>query len=86
MAQQFETIASNGFLYCSFEMATMNHDISILELDRKVKLSKTVNPICMTPADLTFFKEMVTVMGWGKTGPKKKDTSPNIIQEVNVTG
>ena len=54
--------------YCT---ETAYHDIALIELDRTVKFSQTIQPACLyTKSDIPEFDLEVT--GWGKTSNSRK--------------
>jgi len=54
-----------------YSTATVYHDIALIELNRTVKFSQTVQPACLyTKSDIPEFDLEVT--GWGKTSNSRK--------------
>ncbi|XP_037796159.1 trypsin-1-like [Penaeus monodon] len=64
-----------------YDSFTMNNDISLVFLTSKLTFTWRVAPICLTPYDVTYFKEQALVMGWGLTSEgDKKSSSPVLLQ------
>ncbi|XP_042216363.1 serine protease 55-like [Homarus americanus] len=57
---------------------TTDSDISLLSIAKPLIMTWRVRPICLTPPGLTFYKERVSVMGWGKEDEDAKAGSPRL--------
>ena len=69
----------------SYNVETTNSDISILKLAETLVFTWRVSPICLTPPDLTFYKEIVTVIGWGRRF-EDDNRRPTVLRDVNLKG
>ncbi|XP_050541929.1 chymotrypsinogen 2-like [Daktulosphaira vitifoliae] len=65
-----------------FDQRTLYNDIAILTLDKPVKFSKEVHPICLPQSKSSYIGKQATVIGWGSL--KESGPQPAILQEVNV--
>ncbi|XP_045613320.1 uncharacterized protein [Procambarus clarkii] len=61
-----------------YNRVTTDNDISLLRVKMPLTLTWRISPICLTPPDLTFYRESVIVMGWGKEWEKAKLGSPRL--------
>ncbi|XP_053645610.2 uncharacterized protein [Cherax quadricarinatus] len=61
-----------------YNRITTDNDISLMRVKEPLVLTWRVSPICLTPPDLTFYKESVVVMGWGKESEKADLGSPRL--------
>ncbi|XP_063594647.1 serine protease 55-like [Penaeus indicus] len=61
----------------------MNNDISLLKLSETLTFSEAVRPVCLTPNDLVFFNEKVTIIGWGKKH-EKDNYGTSILNKAEV--
>ncbi|CAH2085626.1 unnamed protein product [Euphydryas editha] len=61
--------ASNGVKHPSFTSNAVRdvNDIAVLTLQKKIKFSDKVRPICLPSEDMNFSDSPLTVAGWGKT-------------------
>ncbi|ROT67023.1 CUB-serine protease [Penaeus vannamei] len=62
----------------------MNNDLSLVFLNSKLTFTWRVAPICLTPNDLTYFKEQALVMGWGQTSEGDKESSSPVLLQAKV--
>ncbi|XP_071512547.1 uncharacterized protein [Panulirus ornatus] len=62
----------------SYNHKTTDSDIALLKLAKPLYFTWRVNPICLTPHDLIYYKEEVIVMGWGKVKEGHKLGSPRL--------
>jgi len=66
----------------NYNSRTYDNDIALLTLDRPVKFTRSVYPICLPPRSKLFSNTRAFVIGWGTIyfgGP-----TSNLLQEVNV--
>ncbi|KPJ14532.1 Transmembrane protease serine 9 [Papilio machaon] len=59
------------------------NDIAVLTLDKRLKFSDKVQPICLPKEDMEFSDIVLTVAGWGKTRQGAL-TSSRYLQETKV--
>lgn len=67
-----------------YNSKTMNNDLSLVFLNSKLTFTWRVAPICLTPNDLTYFKEQALVMGWGQTSEGDKESSSPVLLQAKV--
>ncbi|XP_047500656.1 trypsin-1-like [Penaeus chinensis] len=67
-----------------YDSITMNNDISLVFLTSKLTFTWRVAPLCLTPYDVTYYKEQVLVMGWGLTSEGDKESSSPVLLQAKV--
>ncbi|XP_023339713.1 neural cell adhesion molecule 1 [Eurytemora carolleeae] len=60
------------------------YDIAILKLDRAVKPSSYITPICLPEVGQLLFPDLATVIGWGRIGRYVGDPHSSVLQAVTV--
>ena len=75
-----------NFIYDEYYYTYYNFDITILELDRQIDLTK-YTPACLPkPSDLySFDGKSARAVGWGDIGPYPFVKYPKIPREVDLT-
>ncbi|XP_050558266.1 serine protease filzig [Spodoptera frugiperda] len=66
----------------SYDAATFENDLALLELESPIKFDAHIVPICMPPDEADFTGRVATVTGWGRL--KYGGSVPAILQEVQV--
>ncbi|XP_017487917.1 PREDICTED: trypsin-1-like [Rhagoletis zephyria] len=61
---------------------TLENDICLLKLDKRVPLDHPLRPACMPNPSQSFHRKEATVVGWGTTSQDGRVAS--VLQEVNV--
>ncbi|XP_063594285.1 serine protease 55-like [Penaeus indicus] len=69
-----------------YDSISMNNDISLVFLTSKLTLTWRVAPLCLTPYDVTYYKEQVLVMGWGLTSEGDKESGSPVLLQAKVKG
>ncbi|XP_059475164.1 serine protease filzig-like isoform X2 [Neocloeon triangulifer] len=69
-------------IHRSYEPATFENDIALLELESAVPFEEHIVPICLPDDDEDFTGRMATVSGWGRL--KYGGGVPSVLQEVQV--
>ncbi|XP_013176913.1 PREDICTED: proclotting enzyme-like isoform X2 [Papilio xuthus] len=65
-----------------FNMQTLYNDVAILTLDKPVKFSKTIRPICLPSGNRAYAGQVATVIGWGSL--RESGPQPSVLQEVSI--
>jgi len=74
------SIRSNGFVE-----SDPHYDIALLKLDRRVKPSQYISPICLpVNSGLSSFPGRGTVIGWGRVGRFAGDPHSSVLQAATV--
>ncbi|XP_021180763.3 serine protease filzig [Helicoverpa armigera] len=66
----------------SYDAATFENDLALLELEAPIKFDAHIVPICMPPDEADFTGRVATVTGWGRL--KYGGSVPALLQEVQV--
>ncbi|XP_065339907.1 serine protease filzig-like isoform X3 [Cloeon dipterum] len=69
-------------IHRSYEPATFENDIALLELESSVTFDEHIVPICLPDDNEEFVGRMATVSGWGRL--KYGGGVPSVLQEVQV--
>ncbi|VVC45767.1 Serine proteases, trypsin family, serine active site,Peptidase S1, PA clan,Serine proteases, trypsin [Cinara cedri] len=65
-----------------FDQRTLYNDIALLTLDKPVKFTKQVHPICLPTSRSMYAGQTATVIGWGSL--RESGPQPAVLQKVNV--
>lgn len=73
---------SQVHIHPGFEKRTFNNDLALILMDREVRFSAYIRPVCLPTNDRSYNKQQTTIVGWGKTS--ENGAPANILQEVQV--